>query len=72
MDVQVISVSHEGAGSSSYYVIPEERSDEVYYVSDLKNFDGPIKKFITITGYTGWMQENPDVNVTSFWETVVV
>ena len=71
MDVQVISVSHKDAGSSSYYVIPKEKSDEVYYVSDLKNFDGPIEKFITITGYTGWMQENPNVNVTSFWETVV-
>lgn len=71
MDVQVITVAYEGAGSSSYYVIPEERSDEIFHPSDLNSFDGVIERFITIAGYTDWMQENTDVNVASYWETVI-
>jgi len=70
MDVQVITIAYKGAGSS-YYVIPEERSDEIFHVSDLKELDGVIERFITIAGYTDWMQKNTEVNVTSYWETVI-
>lgn len=68
MDVQVIEIAADGGIVPGYCVIPEERSDEIHHVSDLRGFDGIIRKFISISKYTDWIKENPDVNVASFRE----
>ena len=68
MDVQVIEIAADGGVVPGYCVIPEERSDEIHHISDLRGFDGIIRKFISILDYTDWIKENPDMNVTSFWK----
>jgi hypothetical protein len=67
MNVHVITAADQ-EGTLWFYVIPEKRAGEIVDICDLDDFDGIIEEFLSIKGYTDWVQENDSVTVTSYWE----